>query len=92
MTEGQGSAHCREEEIPHQLEAGGQLDKLLFASAWLLHFRERGKKMLGFMIKTEVSMLSESPTAVQTLTWPGERKPGLVSRHPLSRVIPGKTF
>ena len=47
VTEGHGSAHCREEEIPPQLEAGGQLDKLLFASAWLLHFRERKKKKAG---------------------------------------------
>lgn len=60
MIEGHGFAHCCEEEIPPQLEAGGQLEKLLFASAWLLHFREK-KKMLGFMIKIEASMLSKSP-------------------------------
>ena len=41
MIEGHGFAHCCEEEIPPQLEAGGQLEKLLFASAWLLHFREK---------------------------------------------------
>lgn len=35
VPEGHSFAHGREEEIPSQLEAGGQSDKLCFASAQL---------------------------------------------------------
>lgn len=41
VAQGQGSAHGGEKEIPSQLEAGSQFDKLLFAYAWILNFCEK---------------------------------------------------
>lgn len=50
VAQGHGFAHSGEKEIPLQLEAGGELDKLLFAFAWLL-FLGRKKGKMAFMIK-----------------------------------------
>lgn len=58
MAEGHGFAHSGKKEIPSQLEAGGQFDKLFFVSAWLLHFCE--EKNAGVYDKIKKIMFSNA--------------------------------
>lgn len=66
MAESHGFAHSGEKKIPSELEAGSQLDKLLFASARLLCICEG--KNVGFNDKIKRKSPFQMHTfATQTL-------------------------